>query len=157
MSPLSIAPLKDCAPRCRRLCRTRPVTSDTSSVHIHLLCRFTETFHTALVVACIYITSVTEFGNLSTINDIHWTGKYSGSLAGLTIGIIQVIYPHILPVSVMFIGDHFAGILCVASALLVTPMAGSASLLVGILHSYSKHGCNQCSIPKYRRALFVLA
>ncbi|EIM89412.1 uncharacterized protein STEHIDRAFT_52732 [Stereum hirsutum FP-91666 SS1] len=52
-------------------------------------CRFTETFHTAIVVAFIYITSVTDYGQPWTLNAAHWTGQWSVSIASLNIAIIQ--------------------------------------------------------------------
>lgn len=57
-------------------------------------CRFAETFHTAIVVAFIYITSVTDYGQPWTLNAAHWTGKWSVSIASLNIAIIQVSLHH---------------------------------------------------------------
>lgn len=53
-------------------------------------CRVTETFHTAILVAFIYITSVTDYGELLKLDDAHWSGKWSVAIASLNISIIQV-------------------------------------------------------------------
>lgn len=51
--------------------------------------RITETFHTCIICACVYLMSVTDYGKPLTIDAMHWTGKWSQCIASLTITIVQ--------------------------------------------------------------------
>ncbi|EIM86364.1 uncharacterized protein STEHIDRAFT_57621 [Stereum hirsutum FP-91666 SS1] len=72
-------------------------TTDNRILRIlHLIlyasCSITETFHTGLMCADFYITSISDYGNITEIDANHWTGVFAQPVCSLSVAMIQCFY-----------------------------------------------------------------
>lgn len=113
----------------------------------------TETFHTTILVVFVYVTSVSNFGNLLALNDFHWTGKWGHAFANLTIGIVQVLY------SVKVHSPHtyeLPGILCLARTMHFSPVGCHSTFLARFCGPTCNFNRNQYSSRTRRACHFVV-